>query len=100
MRRAVFRAMGFTPAEEFLQVDRLGFDAALWDLATGREHCTVVDAQVSGLDFDAANDRFSGVRLSDGAVLDPSYVFDATNHGRLLGQTAHVAQRRHAARSS
>ena len=91
--RAVFRAMGFTPAEEFLQVDRLGFDAALWDSATANEHCTVLDAQVSSLDFDAAHDRFSGVRLSDGTVLDPSYVFDATNHGRLLGQSAKVAYR-------
>jgi flavin-dependent dehydrogenase len=89
----VFRAMGFTPAEEFLQVDRLGFDAALWDLATSSTHCTVIDAQVAGLDFDAASDRYFAVRLSDGTVIDPSYVFDATNHGRLLGETANVGVR-------
>jgi flavin-dependent dehydrogenase len=91
--RLVFRAMGFAPAEEFLQVDRLGFDAALWDLTTANAHCTVLDAQVEALDFDAASDRFTGVRLSDGAVIEPSYVFDATNHGRLLGQTAKLAYR-------
>ena len=91
--RLVFRAMGFAPAEEFLQVDRLGFDAALWDLATASEHCTVHDAKVAALDFDAASDRFSGVRLSDGTVLEPSYVFDASNHGRLLGQTAKLGYR-------
>jgi hypothetical protein len=33
------------------------------------------------------------VRLSDGTVLEPSYVFDATNHGRLLGQSANVGYR-------
>jgi flavin-dependent dehydrogenase len=91
--RLVFRAMGFAPADEFLQVDRLGFDAALWDLTTASEHCTVLHAPVAGLDFDATSDRFSGVRLSDGAVLQPSYLFDATNHGRLLGQTAKLAYR-------
>jgi flavin-dependent dehydrogenase len=91
--RLVFRAMGYAPAEEFLQVDRLGFDAALWDLATASGHCTVLDAQVAGLDFDAASDRFTGVRMSDHSVLQPSYVFDATNHGRLLGQTASLEYR-------
>ena len=91
--RLIFRAMGFAPAEEFLQVDRLGFDAALWDLATASRHCTVRDAKVAALDFDATSDRFSGVRLEDGTVLEPSYVFDASNHGRLLGQTAKLAHR-------
>lgn len=91
--RAVFRAMGFTPAEEFLQVDRLGFDAALWELATASEHCTVMDVQVAGLDFDAASDRFTGVRLADGTVLESSYLFDGTNHGRLLGEAAKVGYR-------
>ena len=86
--RLVFRAMGYEPATEFLQVDRLGFDAALWDLTVASEHCTQVDAQVAGLDFDAASDRFTGVRLSNGAVVEPSYLFDGTNHGRLLGETA------------
>src|SRR5258705_4006789 len=89
----VLRAMGFAPAEECLQVDRLGFDAALWDLTTVSEHCTVFDAPVAALGFDAAGERFSGVRLSDGTILEPSYVFDATNHGRLLGQTAKLGHR-------
>ena len=91
--RLVFRAMGYAPAEEFLQVDRLGFDAALWDLATASDHCTVIDAPIGGLDFDAEADRFTGVRLSDGSVLEPSYLFDGSNHGRLLGTTAKLALR-------
>jgi hypothetical protein len=61
--RMIFRAMGFAPAEEFLQVDRIGFDAALWDLTTASEHCTVLDAKVENLELDAASDRFTGVRL-------------------------------------
>jgi flavin-dependent dehydrogenase len=91
--RLVFRALGYAPVTEFLQVDRLGFDAALWELTAASEHCTQLDAQVAGLDFDAASDRFTAVRLSDGTTLHPSYLFDATNHGRLLGRTAKLAYR-------
>lgn len=91
--RAIFRTLGYAPAEEFLQVDRIGFDAALWELAVGSEHCTVLDAPVADLEFDAARDSFTGVRLTDGTVVRPSYVFDATNHGRLLGRTAQLEYR-------
>jgi glycine/D-amino acid oxidase-like deaminating enzyme len=66
--RLVFRAMGFAPAEEFLQVDRLGFDAALWDLTTASEHCRLLDGPVDALDFDTASDRFSTVASGRGAA--------------------------------
>ena len=89
----VFRALGYKPVDQFLQVDRIGFDAALWDIVVSDHHCTVLDASVAQLDFDPTADAFSHVRLSDGAVLRPSYVFDATNHGRLLGRTAKIAHR-------
>ena len=91
--RAIFRTLGYAPATELLQVDRIGFDAALWDLATGSEHCTVLEAPVTDLEFDASADRFAGVRLADDTVLRPSHLFDATNHGRLLGRAADVAHR-------
>ena len=91
--RTIFRSLGFTPATEFIQVDRIGFDAALWDLATSSEHCTVLDTTVADLEFDEASDRFTSVRLADGTVLRPSYIFDATNHGRLLGQRAKIGYR-------
>lgn len=81
----VFSVLGHIPVDSFLQVDRLGFDSALWDLATSAAHCTVMEAQVEDLDFDAATDTCTAVRLADGTVLVPSYLFDATNHGRMLG---------------
>ena len=91
--RAIFRGLGYAPATEFLQVDRIGFDAALWDLAVANGHCKVVGAQVAEMEFDAASDRFTAIHLSDGSVVHPSYIFDATNHGRLLGQTANIGYR-------
>ena len=91
--RAVFRTLGYAPAAEFLQVDRIGFDAALWELAVASQHCTVLDASVADLEFDRTSDSFTSVHLSDGTVVRPSYVFDATNHGRLLGRAAQLAYR-------
>ena len=91
--QVVFRALGYKPVDQFLQVDRIGFDAALWDRVVSDKHCTVLDTPVAQLDFDPSADAFSHVWLSDGTALRPSYVFDATNHGRLLGQTAKLAHR-------
>lgn len=91
--RVIFRALGYSPVTEFLQVDRVGFDSALWQLAVGSEYCTLLDSQVAELQFDRATDTFTHVRLSDGTALRPSYVFDATNHGRLLGQKAKLTCR-------
>jgi flavin-dependent dehydrogenase len=91
--RAIFRSLGYAPATEFLQMDRLGFDAALWDRATSSAHCTVLEAPVAELELDESADRFTGIRLSDGTSLRPSYVFDATNHGRLVGQRAKIGYR-------
>lgn len=91
--RAVFGALGYRPVGEFLQVDRIGFDAALWELVVASAHCTVLDAQVAELAFEPAADTFTRASLSDGTVLRPSYVFDATNHGRLLGHTAKLTCR-------
>ena len=82
--KVVFSVLGHVPVDSFLQVDRIGFDAALWDLAASAPQCTVMGARVEGMDFDTATDTFTAVRLTDGTVLKPSYLFDASNHGRLL----------------
>ncbi|HET8654538.1 MAG TPA: FAD-dependent monooxygenase [Longimicrobiaceae bacterium] len=83
--KVVYNILGHVPVDSFLQVDRVGFDAALWDLATSAPQCTVVESTVAGLDFDEESDTVTAVRLEDGTVLRPAYVFDASNHGRLLG---------------
>jgi flavin-dependent dehydrogenase len=83
--RAVYNVLGEVRVDSFLQVDRVGFDAALWDLATAAPQCTVMESLVESLEFDAESDTFTAVRLENGTVLRPTYLFDASNHGRLLG---------------
>lgn len=91
--RLVFRALGYRAVAEFLQFDRLGFDAALWEATAASPRCTVVQAKVAGLDYDAAADAFTAVRLEGGDTLCPSYLFDASNHGRMLGQAMGMEMR-------
>ena len=52
--RIIFRALGYRAVSEFLQFDRLGFDAALWEATAASPHCTVVDEKVAALEYDAA----------------------------------------------
>jgi flavin-dependent dehydrogenase len=91
--RVIFGALGYRAVPEFLQFDRLGFDAALWEATAANEYCTVVDQKVAALEYDAGRDAFSAVRLADGSEIRPGYLFDASNHGRLLGKAAGLEHR-------
>jgi flavin-dependent dehydrogenase len=86
----IYRALGRKPVPEFLQFDRMGFDAALFEATAANPYCTVVESPVGEFRYDRERDRFSALHLRDGTELDPSYVFDASNHGRLLGKAAGI----------
>jgi flavin-dependent dehydrogenase len=86
----IYRALGRRPVPEFLQFDRMGFDAALYEATAASPYCTVVASPLRELTYDGARDSFSTLRLEDGTELHPGYVFDASNHGRLLGKAADI----------
>lgn len=88
--RLLFRLLGHQAPREFLQFDRLGFDDALYADAAASDYCTALDTKVTALDYDAAIDRFASLQLADDRILPASYVFDSTNHGRLVGTAAGV----------
>ena len=70
----------------FIHVDRIGFDQALYDEVSVRPECHWIDSVVSDVDYDAAGDRITAVRLKTGETITPTYVWDCTNHIRLLGR--------------
>jgi flavin-dependent dehydrogenase len=86
----IYRALGRKPVPEFLQFDRMGFDAALFEATAANPYCTVVHSPVGEFRYDGERDRFSALYLRDGTELHPAYVFDASNHGRLLGKAAGI----------
>lgn len=89
-RRIGLRMLGFTSPSEFIHVDRIGFDNALYQKVIASDYCHRVDLLVDSVDYNADTDRFDALQLSDGQGLRPSYVFDCTNHVRLLGKAANI----------
>jgi len=67
-----------------IHVDRIGFDAALERKMRASAYCTVVEAQVADVIYDAAADRITRLRLDDGRELEARYVFDASNQARVV----------------
>lgn len=84
------KLLGFSSPEEFIHVDRVGFDAAFYDRVIASPYCQRIDALVEQLDYDKNSDKINAIHLNNGDVLDPRYVYDCTNHVRLLGRTLNI----------
>lgn len=87
------RMLGFNAGDVFIHVDRIGFDLALFERTVAEPLCEHADLRVESLGYDNASERIQELRLSDGSVVRPSYVFDATNHLRLVARSIGVPVR-------
>lgn len=87
---AFFYSIGFNVFEHLFHVDRLGFDLALFDSITKNENCIFIDRKVTDVIYDRDRDKIEEIVLSDGFKLHPSFVFDATNHVRLLPKKLNI----------
>ena len=86
----LFRMFGLTAPRETVHVERIGFDAALYNSAVSEPACTHIDARVEDLEYDKKSDTIKALTLSNQITLTPSFVFDATNHIRLVAKTLGV----------
>ncbi len=84
------RMLGFRAGDVFIHVDRIGFDLALFERTVAHPLCAHADLRVESMSYDEASDRIQELRLSDGSVVRPRYVFDATNHLRLVARSVGV----------
>ena len=87
---AFFYLTGYNVFENLFHVDRLGFDVALFDSITKNENCIFIDGRVTDVIYDRDGDKIEEIVLSDGSKLHPSFVFDATNHVRLLPKKLNI----------
>ena len=85
-----FSLTGFKVFRHLFHVDRLGFDVALFDSMTKNENCIFIDRKVTDIIYDRDRDKIEEIVLSDGFKLHPSFVFDATNHVRLLPKKLNI----------
>lgn len=84
------KMLGFTSPSEFIHVDRVGFDKALFAKVTASAFLTRIETLVDSIDYDAESDEIKSLQLTNGTSLRPSYVFDCTNHVRLLGKALEI----------
>lgn len=83
----LFRAFGLKAPTETVHVDRIGFDAALYNSTVSDSACTHIDARVENIKYDPRSDTIRELTLSNQMTLTPTFVFDATNHLRLVAKT-------------
>ncbi len=83
-------ALGIKLDDHLLHVDRMGFDSALYEHIRASTYCTPMDMQVESLEYDAIHDKIEYIRLSNGENLAPRFVYDCTNHIRLLGKALDI----------
>jgi flavin-dependent dehydrogenase len=87
--RNFFKIMGTFAPSELLHIDRLGLDSAMWERMITSPYCTVIDAKVQGVGHTPAG-LITTIELSDGTTLSPRYVFDASNHKRVIAEAIDV----------
>ncbi len=76
--------------ECFIHIDRIGFDEALYREVSGAKECRWIDDVVERVDYDKDTDRVTSIRLKNGQIIQPSFVWDCTNHVRLLGRALEI----------
>lgn len=86
--RNFMRAIGYEAPAGFLHLERIGLDGALFEAAVAQETCHFVQGTIRDVDYDGASDRIRGLSLESGEDLEPSYVFDGTNQGRVIARAA------------
>lgn len=84
------KLLGFDSPQEFIHVDRVGFDAAFYERIMASPYIERIVALVDHLEYNEETDRIDEIHLDNGEVLKPRYVYDCTNHVRLLGRTLDI----------
>lgn len=84
------KMLGFNSPPEFIHVDRVGFDTALFEKVIQSDYCQRIETLVDEIEYDTDSDTIRSLKLADGEMLRPSYVFDCTNHFRLLGRSLKI----------
>lgn len=90
--RVLFKLMGLELLPALYQIDRIGFDAALHAEVSTHPMCTWLPGRVAELEYDAVDDRIASLRLPDGRVLRPRFVFDGSGPARVVGRAAKLAR--------
>jgi len=84
------RLLGFDSPAQFIHVDRVAFDNAFYEKVVADDHCRQFNSLVTDIAYNQETDIIEELHLANGETLSPSYVFDGTNHIRLLGRSLNI----------
>jgi hypothetical protein len=63
----------------------------LYERVVDSDHCTRIDAHVDTIEYDEQTDYIETVQLEGGETFHPDYVFDCTNHARVLWRALDIS---------
>lgn len=69
-----------------IHIDRHNFDEKLWKDVSDSDYVKVLDLKVKDIKYNQADENIEKIILENNDEIVPSFVFDATNHIRLLGK--------------
>ena len=78
------------PHETFIHIDRIGFDQALYEEVIQNKECHWIDDLVNDVDYCKETDGIKSITFGGNRTINPSYVWDCTNHVRLLGRKINI----------
>jgi hypothetical protein len=84
------RMLGIEIENHLIHVDRTGFDCALFEQISASKYCNFMDVRVESLTYSAKSDLIEQLNLSTGESLVPKFVYDCTNHVRLVGKALNI----------
>ncbi len=74
--------------EGLFHLDRIAFDAAIYDKVRADKHCRFIVGRVARLEVEA--DAVTRLHLDDGQQIEPHYVFDACGYQSPVAKAAEV----------
>lgn len=90
----IYEKLGFESDTEYasmVHVDRIQFDKLIYNDVINSKYVTqVVGVKVSDIKYDSKTDEIKAVVLDNGEILESSFVFDGTNHIRLLSKLLNI----------
>lgn len=75
---------GFNIFNQLLHVDRVNFDVELFKQVTANENCQFIKTRVKEIKHSEEKNFIDEMTLGNNETIKPSFVFDTTNHAKLL----------------
>jgi flavin-dependent dehydrogenase len=85
-----FQVLGLVPSTQLIHVDRAGFDSPFFAETIASKNCQYLFGKVQSTVWNKETDKVTQLLLEDSTIIQPSYVFDCSNHARVLAKEINI----------